>query len=92
MIVTEKLRWVPGGKGQVAGHDRGKTIMTGLDTALSQPKKFQVMGANTKYQCGTKNGLFKIITEEMRWVPGGKGKVAGHDRMKPTMTSPDTKF
>jgi hypothetical protein len=28
MIVTEKLRWVPGGKGQVAGHDRVKTTMS----------------------------------------------------------------
>jgi hypothetical protein len=50
MIVTEKLRWVAGGKGQVAGHDRGKTIMTGLDTALSQPKKFWVLTQKTNVE------------------------------------------
>jgi hypothetical protein len=31
IIVSEKLRWVHGGKGQVAQQDRVKTIMTGPD-------------------------------------------------------------
>jgi hypothetical protein len=51
--IIDELRWVHGGKGQVAQQDRVKTIMTGPDTAFLQPIKFQVMGATTQHQCGT---------------------------------------
>jgi hypothetical protein len=32
----------------------------------------------------------KIVTEELRWVHGEKGQVAQQDRVKTTMTIPDT--
>jgi hypothetical protein len=59
-IVTEELRWVHGGKGQVAQQERVKTIMTGPDTGFSQPIKFQVMGT-TIYNCnrGIKMGPWR---------------------------------
>jgi hypothetical protein len=53
-IELEELRWVDGGKGQVAQQDRVKTTMTGPDKGFSQPLKFQVMGFTTQHQCGTK--------------------------------------
>jgi hypothetical protein len=53
IIVTNKLKWVYGGKVQVAWHDRVTTTMTGPDTGFLQPIKFQVMGATTQHQCGT---------------------------------------
>jgi hypothetical protein len=52
-IVTEELRWVHGGKGQVAQQDMVKTTMTGPDTGFLQPIKFQEMGATTQHQCRT---------------------------------------
>ena len=50
-IVTEELRWVDGGEGQVAQQDRVKTTMTGPDKGFSQLLKFQVI--YTQHQCGT---------------------------------------
>jgi hypothetical protein len=35
--IIEELRWVNGGKGQVAQHDMVKTTMPGPDTGFSQP-------------------------------------------------------
>jgi hypothetical protein len=52
-IIIEELRWVHGGKGQVAQLDRVKTTMTCPDTGFLQPIKFQEMGATTQHQCGT---------------------------------------
>jgi hypothetical protein len=37
IIVTKELRWVHGGKGQVAQQDMVKTTMTGPETGISQP-------------------------------------------------------
>jgi hypothetical protein len=37
-----------------------------------------------------KYSLSTIVTDKLRWVNGGKGQVAQQDRVKPTMTGPDT--
>jgi hypothetical protein len=44
-IITEEMRWVHLGKGQVAQQDRVKTTMTVPDTGFLQPIKFHKMGA-----------------------------------------------
>jgi hypothetical protein len=36
--------------------------------------------------------LSTIITEELRWVHGGKGQVAQQDRVKTTLPGPDRVF
>jgi hypothetical protein len=52
-IKIEELRWVHGGKGQVAQQDSVKTTITAPDTWFPQLIKFQEMGAATQHQCGT---------------------------------------
>jgi hypothetical protein len=52
-IIIEELRWVHGGKGQVAQQDRVKTTLPGPDTGFFQPIKLQEMGATTQHQCRT---------------------------------------
>jgi hypothetical protein len=98
------MRWVHLGKGQVAQQDRVKTTMTVPDTGFLQPIKFHKMGAfhrqdrskkwvlprNTNVE--HKYILSTIVTEELRWVHGGKGQVAQLDRVKTTMPGPDTGF
>jgi hypothetical protein len=52
------------------------------------------MGAATQHQCGTQYIANQSIikTDELRWVHGEKGQVAQQDRVKTTMTGPDTWF
>jgi hypothetical protein len=74
---TEKLRWVHGGKGQVAQCDRVRTTITCPDTGFSQPNK---VPSNHCYhpipRWKHKYSLFMLITEKLRLVHGGKGQVA----------------
>jgi hypothetical protein len=65
-MVTEKLRWVHGGKAQVAQQDRVKTTMTGPDTWFLQPIKFQVLGTTLNTNVEHKHSQSRIVTEELR--------------------------